>query len=81
MFKILFVEAGLLIKDAAGRIGRCVKFPEQFGQTWLNTSVAKVEQNMHSKEQIMASDDSGVKSLSQHSQLGFNASIAILIKY
>lgn len=37
--------------------------------------MAQPEQKVHSKEQILASVDSGGRSLSQHSQLGRNSSI------
>ncbi|URQ62673.1 hypothetical protein LQ939_08475 [Pantoea alhagi] len=38
--------------------------------------MAQLRQKVHSKEQIIASGDSGGKSQSQHSQFGLNSSMA-----
>ena len=73
-FKTRCVEAGCLARCRAGRIGLGCRFPPQFGQTPCNRPIAQPSQNVHSKVQIIASADSGGKSLSQHSQLGRNSS-------
>jgi hypothetical protein len=72
-----FVEAGLDARSALGRIGRSTKFPLQFGQMLLNLSSAHSAQKVHSKVHIRASVAEGGRSLSQHSQLGFRASIIV----
>ncbi len=59
----------------AGRRGRATSSPPQFGQRWFRMVSAQAAQNVHSKEQMRASADSGGKSLSQHSQLGRSSSI------
>jgi hypothetical protein len=69
------MDGGFLFSKPAGRIGLGTKFPPQLGQTPFNLSATQSQQNVHSKEQIIASGESGGKSLSQHSQPGFNASI------
>ncbi len=74
-FKTRFVEAGFFFKASWGRTGRGTKFPPQFGQLLLKTVSAHEAQNVHSKEQITASGDSGGKSLSQRSQFGRSSSI------
>ncbi len=56
-------------------MGRFVKFPPQFGQTFLKTSVVQVEQKVHSKVQIIASSEWLGKSLLQCSQLGLISNI------
>jgi hypothetical protein len=56
-------------------MGLIEKLPPQLGHTSLRTFVAQLVQNVHSKEQMKASVESGGKSLSQHSQFGLNASI------
>lgn len=69
-----FVEAGLFANFAAGRLGRDTSSPPQFGQAPRSTPSAHETQNVHSNEQILASVDSGGKSLSQHSQFGLSSS-------
>jgi hypothetical protein len=70
------VDAGLLRSFAAGRRGRGIISPPQFGQMPWSTSSAHATQNVHSNEQIRASVESGGRSLSQHSQPGRKASMA-----
>jgi hypothetical protein len=70
-------EAGLFFNNEAGLIGRATKLPEQLGQMKCNNDEAQVRQNVHSKLQIKASFDSGGKSSSQHSQLGFNINMLL----
>ena len=69
------VEGGLRSSLLAGRRGRCTKSPPQLGQISLSLSVAQAVQKVHSKEQILASVESGGRSLSQHSQEGLSLSI------
>jgi hypothetical protein len=68
-------EAGNFASFAAGRTGRRTSSPPQLGHRPLSTSSAQERQNVHSKEQIMASRESGGKSISQHSQPGLSKSI------
>jgi hypothetical protein len=68
-------EAGNFASFAAGRIGRRTNSPAQFGQRPSSTPAAQDRQNVHSKEQIIASRESGGKSTSQHSQPGLSNSI------
>jgi len=68
-------EAGNLASFAAGRTGRRSNSPPQFGQRPLRTPSAQERQNVHSNEQIIASCESGGKSISQHSQPGFSKSM------
>jgi hypothetical protein len=55
-------------------MGRAEKFPPQLGQVRLKTVSAHSLQKVHSKVHIIASEESGAKSLSQHSQFGRNSS-------
>lgn len=77
-FNTLVLDAGLLINFSAGLIGLITKFPEQFGQLKFNTVSAQLIQNVHSKVQIIASFESAVKSLSQHSQFGLSSNILFM---
>ncbi|MDR7342009.1 hypothetical protein J2X14_000397 [Pantoea alhagi] len=61
---------------STGLTGRRTSSPLQFGQRPASRVVAQLWQKVHSKEQIIASVDSGGRSQSQHSQLGLNSSIA-----
>jgi hypothetical protein len=69
------VEAGNLLRAALDLTGRRINSPPQFGHRPLSFSSAQVLQNVHSKEQILASSDSGARSQSQHSQFGFKSSM------
>lgn len=60
--------------SVAGRIGRGVKPPPQFGQTLDSFRSTQSTQNVHSKVQIRASTESGGRSRSQPSQLGLSSS-------
>jgi hypothetical protein len=62
-----------------GRIGRAVRLPPQFGQTPHRTVSTQPLQKVHSNEQIIASADSGGRSLSQHSQFGRKSSIVSVL--
>jgi hypothetical protein len=73
--KIRSREAGNFSSFAAGRIGRRINSPPQFGQRPLGMLSAHVRQNVHSNEQIVASRESGGKSTLQHSQFGFSKSM------
>lgn len=64
------LEVGYLFNKIAGRTGRWVKFPPQLGQTLRSTLSAQDLQNVHSKEQIMASTASKAKGFLQFSQFG-----------
>jgi len=68
-------EAGNFASFAAGRIGRRSNSPPQFGQRHSRTSSAQERQKVRSNEQIIASRESGGRSMSQHSQPGFSKSI------
>jgi hypothetical protein len=70
------VEGGLFASFDGGRIGRETKLPPQLGHRPASLCSAHSRQNVHSKEQIIASSADGGKSLSQHSQLGRNSSIS-----
>src|SRR2546428_12640243 len=70
------IEAGCWASLLAGRRGRLTKSPPQFGHRPA-IPAAHAAQNVHSKEQMRASRDSGGKSLSQHSQLGRSSSIVV----
>ena len=70
------VEAGNLSSLAAGRRGRATNSPPQLGHCARSTPLAHGSQNVHSKEQMRASADSGGRSRLQHSQFGRSLSIA-----
>jgi hypothetical protein len=72
------VDGGFFANSQAGRTGRGVKLPPQFGQTPLSLLSTQSRQNVHSNVQIIASVADGGKSLSQHSQLGRSSSICHL---
>ena len=72
------VEAGNLSSLAAGRRGRATNSPPQLGHCARSTPLAHGSQNVHSKEQMRASADSGGRSRLQHSQFGRSWSIADL---
>lgn len=64
------VDAGFLSKAPAMRVGRLENDPPQFGQRPPSFDSTQVVQNVHSKEQIQASFESGGRSVLQHSQPG-----------
>jgi hypothetical protein len=70
-----FVLAGLALSFAAGRTGRRTNSPPQFGQRPDKCISAHSRQNVHSKEQMRASGESGGRSRSQRSQPGRSSSI------
>jgi hypothetical protein len=72
--KVRWVEGGLAASFDAGRIGRDTKLPPQFGQRPPSRFSTHSRQNVHSKEQIIASSAAGANGLSQHSQLGRSSS-------
>jgi hypothetical protein len=78
---IRFVEAGYLSSNSARRGGRVVNPSPQFGQTPCKSFSTQSAQNVHSNEQIIASPESGGKSLAQHSQKGRSSNISILLFY
>jgi hypothetical protein len=59
-------------------MGRDTKGPPQLGQRPPSLLSTQPRQKVHSNEQIIASVDSGGRSLSQHSQLGRNSSMDYL---
>jgi hypothetical protein len=73
--KIRSRDAGNPCSFTAGRTGRRSNSPPQFGHRPCNMPSAQLRQNVHSNEQILASRESGGKSVSQHSQLGLSKSI------
>jgi hypothetical protein len=74
-FKTRWVDAGLFASFSSGLLGRVTSSPPQLGQVFFSTPVTQAVQKVHSKVQIMASVESGGRSLSQHSQLGRICSI------
>ena len=64
-FETTSAEAGKVLKQVspphrcAGRMGRAVNPPPQLGHTLSSISSTQVRQNVHSKEQIMASREFG----------------------
>lgn len=72
-------EAGFLINDSAERIGRDTKLPPRLiymmEQQPFSFSSTQLLQKVNSKEQIIASSESGGRSLSQHSQFGLSPNI------
>jgi hypothetical protein len=58
-----------------GRTGLRTNSPPQLGHLLFTRVRTQSEQNVHSKEQIIASLESGGRSRLQHSQLGFMSSI------
>jgi hypothetical protein len=80
-FEMISVEAGAAVKQfspfhrRAGRIGRALNPPPQFGHTLWSISSTHVRQNVHSKEQIIASRELGNNCVPQFSQVGRISSI------
>lgn len=74
------VDGGLFATDSpgrhsvAGRIGRGVNPPPQFGQTLSNSVSTHVVQNVHPQVQMRAFVASGGRSRSQNSQFGRSSS-------
>jgi hypothetical protein len=64
-FETTSAEAGKVLKQVsplhrcAGRMGRAVNPPPQLGHTSSSISSTHVRQNVHSKEQIIASRELG----------------------
>src|ERR1700723_2717487 len=77
-FSTRFVEAGYFFSNSADRPGRAVNSPPQFGHRSASTWVVQYAQNVHSKEQMRATAESGGSSALQHSQLGLSSSMAFL---
>src|SRR5258706_2799249 len=83
-FETISTEAGTAVKKfwpfhgRAGRMGRALKPPPQFGHTLSSVSSTQVRQNVHSKEQILASRELGNKRAPQFSQVGRISSIDCL---
>jgi hypothetical protein len=75
-FETISTEAGTAVKKfrpfhgRAGRMGRALNPPPQFGHTLSSISSTHVRQNVHSKEQILASRELGNKRTPQFSQVG-----------
>lgn len=67
-------ETGYFFKSCFGRFGRFSKPPPQLGHTSIN-KVTQSLQNVHSKVQIIASEESNGKSLLQFSQVGLISNI------
>jgi hypothetical protein len=77
-FSTRFVEAGHFLSNSTDRRGRAINSPLQFGHRPASTWVVQYAQNVHSKEQMRATAESGGRSALQHSQLGLSSSIAFL---
>jgi hypothetical protein len=71
------VEAGNRASAGAGRIGRGTRLPPQFGQRAANRDSTHSRQNVHSKEQIIASAASGGRSFPHRSQFGLSSSMPV----
>jgi len=63
----------------AGRTGRGMKPPPQFGHTLRSTFSTQSPQKVHSKLQIQASADAGGSARLQCSQLGRSSRIGLLL--
>lgn len=72
------VEAGNFSSFIAGLMGLRTSSPPQFGHFSCRYCRAQLRQNVHSKEQITASAESGGRSVSQYSQPGLSSSIVVL---
>lgn len=70
-----FLDAGYLSSKSFARIGREIKFPPQLGHRSFSSVATQSLQKVHLKEQIIASSESGGRSLSQHSQFGLSSNI------
>jgi hypothetical protein len=68
---------GYLSSKSLVRIGLGEKSPQQLGQTFSKTSSTHSLQNVHSNVQIIASWESGARSLLQFSQVGLSSSINV----
>ena len=74
--EIVLAEAGTAVKKfspfhwCAGRMGRALNPPPQFGHTLSSMSSTHVRQNVHSKEQIIASRELANNRIPQFSQVG-----------
>ena len=68
-------EGGYRSKYFASRVGRLCKSPPQLGQVFWSFPVVQDSQNVHSKEQIIATRLSGPRPRSQHSHLSVIANI------
>src|SRR5258708_13294199 len=74
-FETISTEAGTAVKKfwpfhgGAGRMGRPLKPPPQFGPTFSRISSTQGRQNVHSKEQILPSRELGNKPPPPFSQL------------
>ena len=67
------MEGGYFPSRASGLIGRRTSSPPQFGQTPFRALSVQFLQNVHSKEQMQASIESGGRSRSQRSQFGLSS--------
>jgi hypothetical protein len=76
-----FVEGGFFASFSAGRRGRATSSPPQLGQRPPSTPSAHFTQNVHSKEQILASVESAGRSMSQHSQPGRSSSMVVSLMF
>ena len=70
------VEAGFLASIASGRLGLGNNSPPQLGHNPASFVSVQSEQKVHSKEQILASVESGGRSRLQHSHPGLSWSMA-----
>ena len=70
------VEAGFLGSIASGRLGLGNNSPPQLGHVPASFVSVHSEQKVHSKEQILASVESGGRSRLQHSHPGLSWSMA-----
>jgi hypothetical protein len=84
-FETTSAEAGTAPKKLsplhrrAGRMGRALKPPPQFGHTLSSIPSTQVRQNVHSKEQIIASRELGNNRAPQFSQVGRISSIDLVL--
>jgi hypothetical protein len=70
------LDGGYLANKPASRRGRASSSPPQLGHVPRRCSRAQRLQTVHSKLQIIASPESGGRSVAQHSQQGLSFSMA-----
>ncbi len=70
-------DAGYFARRFSGRTGRRSKLPPQFGHTPAYSTATQSQQNVHSKVQIMASEESTGRSRSHRSQFGRSSSTTV----
>jgi hypothetical protein len=75
------MPTGYFSRNRLGLVGLGVNPPPQLGQTFCNFSSAHSLQNVHSKEQIIASVLSLGRGFVQFSQMGLISSIGVNLRW